>query len=905
MTRTEEFYTSVFEKLTPGSVLLTGNHRLARILRQIYEQTQIQQGRQVWETPEILPWSAWQQMMWDDSLMNCNTEQRRLLGNHQEILVWQGIIEQSKQAGTLIQFYQVACRAHEAWMLMHQWRLSLSEINPYLLSNDTKAFLGWVEKYEQYCERYQWLDTARLPDVLGQYYRSGICAPPSHLILLGFDELTPQQNSLFDDIKKIGVTVEQIEYRKSPDSILRTSYPNTDREFTEAAKWCRQQWAEKPKGTIAVVVNELEQQREKVQRIFDEVLQPGALIDESDGCAYNISLGRPLSEYPLMHTFFLLLDFAAGKLDLGNMGALITSPYISGSMEEGDRRYQLDARLRRQGDVTVSLKSLQYFSGRVDEQGKPYIYTCPLLFEQLQLWQSTCKALKQNLRPGEWADRFTALVIAMGWPANDNLNTSEYQCLQSWKELLSEFSALDSVQSRFSLQGAKQQLKRMASNIVFQPRTPDTRIQIMGMLEAAGQQFDALWIAGLHDEVWPTPPRPNPFLPYIEQQRHAMPRSDAARELQSAMRISDRLIHSASTIVISTPEQDNDTKLRPSRLFADIPLNNSYIVDADGEPLFTDRIFQSNNCERFQDNTGPKLEQGHARGGSTVFKLQAACPFRAFAELRLGARPLSQVEPGLDDAERGTLVHEMLELFWDRIKTRDVLLGNSQIDLQSLVLQIAEEIVDKHAKSQPLTYTERFREIELARLQRYLLQWIEIEKIRDPFSVEATEKKYAVTIAGLTVEVRIDRIDSLEDGSLAVIDYKTGNVKPGVWFDERLDEPQLPLYSTRIGDRLSVVAFAQLRPGSMKYTGVSRDPDQINGVQACQKLRASRSLKDWPSVLSYWENNLHKLAEDFLAGKADVDPKKYPETCNYCELTSLCRVNESDVSMFDDGDEAH
>ena len=888
--------------MSAGTILVSGNQRLARTLNRIYEQKQIRDGKLTWETPDILSWSAWQQKAWDESLIHCDNEKQALLSNHQALLVWQGTIERSVEANAMLQLHQVARRAQEAWLLMYQWQLSLAEINPSLSSEDNRAFLRWASTYQEYCKQHHWLDTARLPDKLSRYYQSGIFSPPPRMLLLGFDELTPQQQSLFDVMKKAGCEFDQIDECSPARQMRRCRYQDGDRELAEAAKWCLVQYTEAPESRIAVIVSDLEQQRDKVQRIFDEVLQPATLINEGDGGAYNISIGRPLSEWPLVHAFFMLLDFAQDHLELNKVVSLITSPYLQGPLEELEQRYQLDARLRRQGDTRVSISSLQYFAARVDEDGEPYPYTCPLLAEQLQDWQSQREKIRKRLRPGEWAEYFSELVGAMGWPGSDTLGAYDHQCMHSWQGLLSEFAGLESVQALFSFQQAKQQLKRMASAVVFQPRSPESSIQVMGLLEAAGLQFDALWIAGLHDEVWPASPRPNPFLPHKEQRLRGMPRSSAARELQSAQRISERLLQSADLIVVSTAKRDGDSELRPSPLFIHIPEEENSAAVVSDSPLYTERVHQSGELEQLLDNVGPKAEQSRARRGSAVFKLQAECPFRAFAELRLGARALTEAEPGLDAAERGSLVHEMLELFWNKVQTQETLLNYNKAELDELILQVAEQVINANAKSRPLTYTERFRGIEQARLKRYLLQWLDEEKKRKPFSVQDTEKKYQITVAGLSVEVKIDRIDKLEDGTLAIIDYKTGKTTPESWVGERPDDPQLPLYSIQFGDELSAVAFAQVRPGDMGFKGIARDNEQIPGVQAFQKLKASTPLEDWPSVLSYWQHNLQRLAEDYLAGKADVDPKKGHDTCRYCDLTSLCRVNESNNLLPDEQD---
>ena len=432
--------------MLPGTVLVTGNQRLARILNRIYEQSQIRDGKQVWETPNILSWSAWQQQAWDESLIHCDTEKRTLLNSHQALLVWQDTIERSVEANALLQLHQVACRAQEAWLLMHQWQLSRAEINLSFSGEDNKVFLRWASTYEKYCKQHHWQDTARLPDELSHHFQSGIYSPPPRMLLLGFDELTPQQQSLFAVMKETGCEFDPIDDYSPARQMRRCSYQDGDRELTEAAKWCLMRYTEAPESRIAVIVSDLEQQRDKVQRIFDEVLQPATLINGSDAGAYNISIGRPLSEWPVVHTFFMLLDFAQDHLELSKVMSLMTSPYLKGSSEELEQRYQLDARLRRQGDMQISISSLQYFAARVDEDGQPYPYTCPILAEQLRDWQCKREKIRKRSRPGEWAEYFSELVGVMGWPGSETLDAYDLQCLHSWQDLLFEFAGLECVQ---------------------------------------------------------------------------------------------------------------------------------------------------------------------------------------------------------------------------------------------------------------------------------------------------------------------------------------------------------------------------------------------------------------------------------------------------------------------------
>jgi ATP-dependent helicase/DNAse subunit B len=42
-----------------------------------------------------------------------------------------------------------------------------------------------------------------------------------------------------------------------------------------------------------------------------------------------------------------------------------------------------------------------------------------------------------------------------------------------------------------------------------------------------------------------------------------------------------------------------------------------------------------------------------------------------------------------------------------------------------------------------------------------------------------------------------------------------------------------------------------------------------------------------------WRQHIEQLAQDFLTGRAEVDPRDYPKTCEHCGLQTLCRVAEN------------
>jgi RecB family exonuclease len=172
-----------------------------------------------------------------------------------------------------------------------------------------------------------------------------------------------------------------------------------------------------------------------------------------------------------------------------------------------------------------------------------------------------------------------------------------------------------------------------------------------------------------------------------------------------------------------------------------------------------------------------------------------------------------------------------------------------------------------------------------------------------PFVVSETEARRDVTIAGLKLTLRLDRIDRLENGQELIVDYKSSEIGPSAWAGERPDDVQLPLYATFAApDALEGLVFARVRPGQTKFYGRVRDASSLQPGLNRQNALVKNPLTG--QQLEEWRNKIERLAEDFLAGRADVDPKDPRKTCEQCHLHTVCRIyeNQSLAAALDEDD---
>lgn len=877
----------VFEALDRGLTLVTGNNRLAGAIRQAFEQAAMNKGLEVWPTPHLLPWTAWLQNSWDEAVVS-GALPDLLLTSQQEQRIWEDIIAQTVADQPLQQLTGTVRRAQEAWQLMQSWQLAL-DAAVFTYNSDSTAFWQWASRFEARCAEQGWLPLARLADELQRSIQAGALATPAELVLIGFDELTPQQQSLLQALGSSGCDIRWVQLPGKESLAARIGCVDERQEAATVARWVRQRLDENPEVEIGVVVPELASQRDLMIQALDEVLVPNALNPGQQSVArpYNISLGSPLSEFPIISTALQLLSLLKPTISLEDAGRLLRSPFVAGWEQEANARALLDGRLRETGELHVSLSTLRYYASRTSQA-----YSCPVLAENLDAWVKAARDCPRINSPGTWSERFAGLLKSIGWASGRTLSSEEYQATEAWRELLGTFAGLELVTEPMTASIALALLRRLAGERTFQPQTGAVPVQVLGMLEAGGLQFDHLWIMGLHDGVWPMSPRPNPFIPLPLQRGAGLPHSSEARELQVSRIITSRMLTSAAEVVVSFPQRSGEEELRPSPLITDLAILDPEALRLWPAPTWRHGVHLSARLTPLQEDPAPPLEQVEVGGGSAVFKLQAACPFRAFAELRLGARALGQADIGLDAMTRGSLMHSVLEKVWHALVSHSQLIAMDATQLEALIANKVGEAIDAIANRYPQTFTGRFRHMEAERLCRQVLQWLELEKQRVPFRVVEREQKHAAIAGGVRVQLKVDRIDELADGRQLVIDYKTGEVMPGHWFGERPDEPQLPLYSMAVDGYVAGVLFAQVKAGGMAFVGVAEEKGLVPGVKSYEKLPQTREANSWSAVLRDWRATMDRLGDAFRNGEAAVDPKQYPVTCSYCELKPLCRINE-------------
>jgi ATP-dependent helicase/nuclease subunit B len=850
----------VFRVLQTGATLITANRRLARSFARDFHAWHARQGRSVWRPPDILPLDAFLLRSWNRWRGGSDIP-LALRNPLQEQVVWEQVIRASPAGETLLRIPETARLAIETWQLIQAYRVPMD--GHFEASDDCAAFAGWSRDFENRYRANHCLETARLSDFIARRLTSGEIPRPDQLYIAGFDEVTPQQVDLFVALN----TPVPIEPVRSDPAVACFRFEDAAAEIRAAAIWARRLIEREPETQIGIIVPDLAKSRARTERIFRQVLDPSAALAGQERC-FHVSLGPPLAEIPIVHAALLILEFGLRGLSLPALGQLLRSPFLGGFESEWTRRGLLDARLRRHGLWNLDASSLRRECAE-----------CPVLQRNLGHFEKLLRALTAEQRPTAWSRDFAKLLDALGWPGDRTLDSREYQTVQSWRERLSDLAALDLASPSVSFDQALSRLREIAAAQPFQIENEGAPIQIMGPLEASGLNFDHLWIAGLHDEALPSAAATNPFLPVSLQREHKLPHSSADRELEFAKNLIFRLLAGAPDVVASYPSSDGDRALTPSPLISGpwrTPLQESPPLDG-----WIAQIRQEVSFEQFADELAPPVAAGsEQRGGASLFKDMAACPFRAFAKHRLAARPLEETVPGLSYKDRGITVHRALQIIWTELGSHQRLSELTPEQLGALISRAAQEAVDDipHAIG---------RRLEHRRLEKLLQDWLQMEKSRAPFTVHGIETEREVSIGGLEVRTRADRIDELASGGDLIVDYKTGQFKSTAWDSDRPAEPQLPLYCATSDRPVAGAAFAQIRVGDLAFQGLT------NNAAALPDMKNMRMQPAIPfgQQINRWRQVLELLARNFRGGHAEVDPKD-DDACAHCGEWGLCRIRE-------------
>lgn len=276
----------------------------------------------------------------------------------------------------------------------------------------------------------------------------------------------------------------------------------------------------------------------------------------------------------------------------------------------------------------------------------------------------------------------------------------------------------------------------------------------------------------------------------------------------------------------------------------------------------------------------------------------AKCPLSWFysygLRLRTPSDPEFDVARWLDEAQRGSLLHEVYERFAREYAAKQNELASDTA--KARMQEVARAVIAEWRVMVPPPGEAVF-DRERGELERSALAFLELERARRAGGDEGTwvhfefgfgdETRPAATYVlekgkTLTIRGKADRIDLLPNATLRVVDYKTGSSgrfgrqpKNGAFNGGRLLQPALYAAAITGTDGKSVSEFEYRFP-------TPRGQNEVV-TYAASELEAARPI-------------IASLVEDVRAGR--FLPTMDSSDCKFCNHQPICRAVEDRYSMI-------
>ena len=741
-----------------GAVVVTANQRLARSLSAAYAGNMLAAGRAAWPTPDIVPFRRWLKTL----LGAANRPQALCLSQAQTRVLWERCL--SSELGEAPQNLAALVRTSEqAWSIAAAFEVPVAELLERAENRDQGVFARALRRYLEALEAGGWIDEAQLAARVAGLVERGELAVPSSLVVAGFDRLTPAAAGLFASLEGQGSRLTR-QTQAAGEPIPARVSADREAEWRAAGRWAREALRQNPEQRLAVVVSGLEKHRDTAARLIREGLIPGWQTAGSRArAAVNVSLGATLDTYPAIAVALLVLRWLGGALSSRQLGVLLRSNTIG--LERSDARARLELGLReiasREWTVVRAIRVLRRLASEADTED---------FFERLQALDALLREQPRRATPGTWAGVFDTALTTLGWPGTAPLSSDEQQLVNRWRDLLNEFAELQRVIGACTLTEATARVRQLATDAVFQPEDTGALVTVLGPLEAAGLEFDALYVTGLDAASWPPVGRPTPLIARSIRTGYGLPDATPDDTRAFALRVLQRLSGSAPAVAGSYAGMDGDSEQTVTTLPA-VCEDTSVAEDPGWQAA---ALRQLCRLERVPDDPVPPVADDEAiRGGAGTIDRQLREPFTAFASGRLGIRRVGAFAEGLTPQLRGNLLHEALFHLYAALPTQEQIRAWLEDGLEARLIQASRRAIGRHRVAAGGTL-ERLFDLEEQRMCVLLERVVHLDAGRPAFRISSVEGSETGRLGGLNLSLRHDRVDETPDGALQILDYKTG-----------------------------------------------------------------------------------------------------------------------------------
>lgn len=447
-------------------------------------------------------------------------------------------------------------------------------------------------------------------------------------------------------------------------------------------------------------------------------------------------------------------------------------------------------------------------------------------------------------------------------------------------------------------------IRRWIEGQTFSPRTGPGSMMLLDAHAAAYADVDEARLVGLVETEWPDRGRRSIFYPSSLLSQLGWP-VDSDRLAAARARFHDLLPLPRERVSLSTFTLENDAIVSPSAFLEDVESAGLaaerqerglqprvFVHEALAEaPVIRDAVHgvaaewlalrvarTTTDPSRFRGSIGAHPIDSHA---VSHLERYLECPFKYFARHVLQLEEERDDESVLTPQERGQLLHDVFEKFFA------VWHGEGRGAVTAANLAEALSRFEQIAETRLATLSEGDRALE----RTYLLGSAAAPGLAErAFAIEIehgagiVERLLEYPLEGefefkgpdgprrLKIRAKADRIDLLDDGTLRIIDYKSGRAP------RTSRALQLPVYGVCAAQHLGA---RDGRPWSVSRAGYVAFKEK----NAFSPLGGSGSLA---AALEEGQQRLLETVSTIERGEFPVDPDE-PFLCTRCGYAGVCR----------------
>ncbi len=512
------------EHLAAGRLLLTPGLRLARQISRAFLEEQLSGTSTAVAPPKVFAIDAWLEMQWRLSVEAGRLPEARLLSRMEERLLWQEIITSEQDNQGAFTLLQPVLAAEQALQARHEWLMhggdgnSRAERQRFEHEPDCAAFARW-------CSHFQRRISALGARTRADAYRELLTVKPEtecELVLCHALNVPPLTRQLLAHMGRVTELGAGDATGGQPVSAL--TYASRGDELAAVAEWAAERHRDNL-GTTAVVLLDFHADRPQLEYYLRQ--QFGCLGQRYATLPVNFSTGMPLSQTPLYRDALLGLRLlVAPSHSRGDVLAALQSPFLNaGEAADGHSQLALRRALTELKTERIDRADLLHLVRKLAPDSA--------LGVALQE-QPVPRELNRKRLPSDWLPMLFNGLGQWQWPGRQTLDSLEHQQFERFEASLDGLVTLDTLLGPVKFSQLLDCWERSLGDAIFQPKTEDSAVQVLGPREALGLSFDAIWVCGWRSGVMPQAPRNLPFLPASLQRQLGMHQQNADCLLEDA-----------------------------------------------------------------------------------------------------------------------------------------------------------------------------------------------------------------------------------------------------------------------------------------------------------------------------------------------------------------------------------